>query len=273
MLTMAALPALASDHWDDWKVEDHEKITRSFTVGSGSNPRRLLVDNVDGFIHVTGTAGSEIKMSVDRHTKAESKEAMEEAKRDVKLDISQQGNFVRVYADGPFRNNNRGERYYNYRVKFDCEIQVPKDAEIVLHSLSSEINVKGTGGDFDVHTLNGPIDMESVAGSGSVHTLNGNVKVAFAKNPEKASTFHTLNGTVDIYFQKPLNASLKYHTLNGGVWADFDVQPETTSSGNGHLIYGPARSNRNGSARVGSGGPQLSFEGLNGAIRLHTKTE
>jgi hypothetical protein len=275
LTTLAVLPALAAGrNSDTWTMEDHETINRTFQVTSGSNPKRLLVDNMDGFIHVNATSGSEVKVSVERHTKAESQEALAEAKRDVKLDMSQQGNFVRLYVDSPFRNNNRGDRYYNYRVEFDYEIQVPREIELVLKNMNHEIAVKGTSGDFEIHGLIGGIDMEGIIGSGTVRTLNGKVKVAFARNPERACQFHTLNGTVDVYFQEPLNADLKYHTLNGGVWADFDLTPlDFSSSQNGRLIYSSARTNRNGSGRVGSGGPELNFSGLNGAIRLHTKTQ
>jgi hypothetical protein len=278
LIPLAIVPVLAAGRdSDNWKVEDRETITHAFQVASGSNDKRLLVDNIDGFIHVNAYNGSEVRISVERHTIAESKEALAEAKRDVKLDISQQGNFVRLYADGPFRNNNRGDRYYNYRVQFDFEIQVPKEIELVLKNLNHEIQVKGTSGDFEIHGLNGAIDMEAVAGSGAVHTLNGKVKVSFARNPERASDFHTLNGSVDVYFQQPLNADLKFRSLNGGVWADFDLAPLASSTAfdqrGGKLIYSSARSNRDGSGRVGNGGPLLTFTGLNGPIRLHTKPQ
>ena len=65
---------------------------------------------------------------------------MAEAKRDVKLDMSQQGNFVRLYVDGPFRSNNgvnyRGDNYYGYRVVFDYDIQVPVGTELVLKTIN-----------------------------------------------------------------------------------------------------------------------------------------
>ena len=48
----------------------------------------------------TGYSGSEVQISVQKHVGADSNEAMAEAKRDVKLDISQQGNYVRLYVDG-----------------------------------------------------------------------------------------------------------------------------------------------------------------------------
>ncbi len=278
LVAAALVPAIAAgwNDWRDWKFEDQETITRSFDVrGAG---RKLLVDNVSGFIHVTGYDGTQVQVSVHKHVYGRSAEAVQQAKRDVKLDMSQQGSYVRLYEDGPFRSSNgtnyRGEDYYGYRVNFDYEIQVPRDTELSLKNVTSEINVKHTSGPFEVHGLNGGIDMDDVAGSGSVRTLNGKLRVAFARNPERDSEFHTLNGAMDIYFKDPLNADLHFKTLNGGVFADFDVAPlpggnQSAEQRNGKFYY---RSDRNGTARAGKGGPALTFDGLNGAIRLHTKT-
>ena len=105
---MAALP-LAAGGWDDdhrWKLDEKEAIRRTFDVAAASGARKLLVDNVHGFVHVTGTSGSQVQVSIEKHIYADSTEAMAEAKRDVKMDMSQQGNFVRCYEDGPFRSAN-----------------------------------------------------------------------------------------------------------------------------------------------------------------------
>lgn len=269
ILAIAFLPAFAAgwSDWRSWKYEDQESVKRSFDVPAAG--RKLLVDNVSGFIHVTGYDGAQLQVSVQKHIYGRSPEAVQEAKRDVKLDMSQQGSFVRLYVDGPFRSPNggtnyRGDDYYGYRVTFDYEIQVPKATELSLHTITNEIVVKRTTGDFDIHGLNGGIDMEEISGSGTVKTLNGKLKVAFARNPEHDSQFHTLNGAMDVYFHEPLNADLHFKTLNGGVYADFDV-----SSIPGTALVSERR---NGSARAGKGGPALTFNGLNGAIRLHTKT-
>ena len=115
--------------------------------------------------------------------------------------------------------------------------------------------------------------MENVAGSGVVGTLNGKVKVAFSKNPAKATQFKTLNGSVDVYFQNGLNADLKFKKLNGGIYTDFDVTTlRRTVAGNskdGRFVY---RSDRQMAGRAGKGGPELSFDTLNGNIRLHSGT-
>jgi hypothetical protein len=281
LTAIALFPLLAFGRDDDrnWRLDEQETIRRSFDVASGSNPKRLLVDNVNGFIHVNGYGGSQIQVVVQKHIHADSNEAVAEAKRDIKVDMSQQGNFVRLYEDGPFRTPNdglnyRGDRYYGYRVDFDYEIQVPYDTELDLKTLNDLIQVRKTTGDFEIRGLNGGIDMEDVSGSGQVRTLNGKVKVSFSKNPTRKTDFRTLNGSVDVYFQPGLDADLHFRRLNASIYTDFDVSALPVSqtsaeSQNGKFVY---RSNRSMAGRAGKGGPELTFDTLNGTIRLHSKT-
>ncbi|HEV2446026.1 MAG TPA: hypothetical protein VGS58_08895 [Candidatus Sulfopaludibacter sp.] len=262
--------------WRSWTNVDRETIQRSFAAGGDA---RVLVDNIGGFIHVTGYDGNKIEINVQKEARAESQAALDRSRREVKLDIQQTGGTVKLYVDGPFRNKNgmnyRGDDYYGYHVTYDYEIRVPRAAVVDLKTINNgDIEVKGTSGDFSVHGLNGGINMEGVSGSGVVHTLNGKVRVAFARNPQRDCEFHTLNGAMDVYFQQPLNADLHYRTLNGGVYADFDVTPLPGQAGSGQLQGGRYlyRSRGGHSGRAGSGGPSLKFDGLNGAIRLHTTT-
>jgi hypothetical protein len=275
------LPALlAQKHQvgDDWKMEDRETIQKTFNVSTGSNPKKVLVDNISGAIHVHGYGGAEVQMTAQRHTRAESKEALEEAKRDVKLDVSQQGNYVRLYEDGPFRDQNgtnfRGDRYYGYNVNFDYELQVPYGTELILKTINhGDVSIENTTANFEVRNINGAISLDRVSGSGSVNTINGPVTVHFAKNPAEISSFKTLNGQVDIWFQPGLSADLRFKTFNGHIYTDFDVTALPVPAGqtenkNGLFVY---KSDRNSMGRVGRGGPELSFDAFNGNIRLHTK--
>jgi hypothetical protein len=273
-----SLLTAARDDWRTWKFEDRETIQRSFTVPGGA---KLVVDNISGFVHVTGYDGNKVEIDVRKEARAESQQALDESKRRVKLDIQQNGDTVKLYVDGPFRTsdgniNYQGDEHYGYHVNYDYEIRVPRSAQVDIRNINNgEIQVKQTTGDFNVKGLNGGIDMEGVSGSGVVHTLNGKVRVAFARNPQRDCEFKTLNGAMDVYFQPPFDADLQFKTLNGGVYADFDVAPAVQTTGasqgsGGHYLY---RSNRSNSGRAGKGGPKLSFSGLNGAIRLHTNTQ
>ena len=176
-----ALPICQSD----WTFEDRETINRTFKVAAGDNVSKLLVDNVNGSIHVTGGAGAEIQVRVEKHIRAESQSDLDRAKQDVTADMSQDGNAVKLYENGPFRTRdgvNWSSDRYRYSVTFDYEIQAPSGTQVELKELNGAIEVKNLSGTFKVHTLNGKIDMQEIGGSGSVRSLNGAVKVAFTRN-------------------------------------------------------------------------------------------
>ena len=286
-LAIMLFPALGmgQSRPEDWKVEDRETIRKSFNVSPGS---KVEIDNVNGFIHVTAAAGSQVEATIEKRIRAESSDKLAAAKSEVKLDISQHGNTVRMYVDGPFRNkngdSNYSERRAGYRVEYDYEIHAPAGTELALKGMNGAIVVKGTSGSFDIHGLNGAVDMQEISGSGSAQTVNGPVKVSYASNPKAPSEFHTVNGLVDAYFRPNLNAELQYKTVNGGVYSDFDVTPVAFES-SGETSSATVRQRVNGTknarflyrsggagqqAKVGTGGPMLKFNTGNGAIRLHS---
>ncbi len=255
------------------EVEQNETIQKSYAL-SASAPKKIIVDNVNGSIHVTGYAGSEVRLIAHKRLRADSQADAEQARREVILDISQADNTVRFYVDGPFRCRDggirdRGDR--GYEVKYDFELQVPHDTATDLKTINDgEIKMENVAGDYKVNNINGGIEMTEVSGSGKVYALNGKVKVLFRENPRDKSSFGSLNGEVRVTFQPDLNADLRFKTFNGGVFTDYPVSylPQPVSTGerhNGKFVY---KSNEWSAVRVGRGGPELSFDAFNGNIRI-----
>ena len=236
------------------------------------------MDNVHGFIHVTGYNGSEIQMVVEKTIEAESAERLEAAKRDVKLDVSRDGDTATLYVDGPFRchceEGRRGIRENGdrgYRVIYDFEIKVPAATFLRLATVNGgDVRVENTAGDFDISNVNRGIEMTEVAGSGRVHTVNGGIHVLFAKNPATSCSFGTVNGTIETSFRPNLNADVKVKTFNGHAYTDYEVTalPRTISAGarkDGKFVY---HSDDFNGMRVGNGGPELKYDTLNGNIQI-----
>ncbi len=266
-LLAVCLPMLAAE------VEQNETIQKTYTL-SASAPRKVIVDNVNGSIRVTGIAGSEVRLTAHKRLRADSGAEAEKGDREVKLDLSQDANTVRFYVDGPFRCQNGGvhiDRDPGYQVKYDFELQVPNDSAIDLKTINDgEIKVAQTGGDYKVDNINGGVEMTDIAGSGKVYALNGRVRVTFRDNPKGKSSFGSLNGEVRVSFQPDFNADLRFKTFNGGVFTDYAVNylPLTPASGErkeGKFIY---KSSEWSAVRVGHGGPELSFDAFNGNIRI-----
>jgi DUF4097 and DUF4098 domain-containing protein YvlB len=151
-------------------------------------------------------------------------------------------------------------------------VTVPRQARTVVSTVNNgDVRVDQIDGDFDVSDVNGGISMTGIGGSGDVHTVNGPITVRFAKNPTKPSSFRSVNGELDAYFPQDLSADLSFKTFNGQIFSDFEVSARPTQTAeaerrDGKYVY---RSNRFRGARAGNGGPELSFDTLNGNVRLH----
>ncbi len=264
------------EDWRNWDYKDSQTIEKSFDVSKGGDARKLRVDQMNGYIHITGGSGPQIKVTLHKETHGRSQAAVDEGKRDVNLEMTQQSNYVRLNETAPWRKSNgddnyRGDDWYGYHVALNVDIEVPAGTELDLHSFNDGVEIKRTSGDYNVHAFNGPINMEDVSGSGEVQSFNGPVNVSYRQNPQKDTLYKTFNGELNVKFQPDFNADLHFKTFHGDIFSDFDVQPlPTMVSGKltgGHYLF---RSN-GGSGRAGKGGPVLSFDAFNGRISLRTK--
>lgn len=262
-----------------WEVMDDSTITRTLSFAAGGG-RTLDVRNINGAIRVEATDDSTVQMSIRKVIRAESRSDVDEAQREVQIDFID--GTARVGATvteanrhvcGEQWEGDEGRRWRrrNYSVSFDFTIRVPRDTALRLCTINGgDVIVNGTRGDFDVDNVNGLIEMHRVAGSGSAHTVNGPVTVTFIANPKQTTSFKTVNGNVDVRFLDGLNADFSMKTMNGGLYTDFDAQPlpnVVPAAGerrNGKFVY---RANQHTRVRVGGGGPQITFETLNGNVR------
>ncbi len=260
-------------------VEEHNTERQKF-----DGAKKVIVDNLNGAIFVSGYGGSAIEMEAEKTLKADSPERAEVANRDVKLAITREGDTVRIVVDGPFRCHcedhsvsYRGRHHDGYVVKYDFHLKVPAGVFVDARTVNDgNIKLENTSGDFDVDDINGRVDIVDVAGSGRAHALNGGVKVLFAKNPTRASFFGSLNGAVDVTFRDGLSADVKMKTFNGSVYTDFPVTALPLAAAvvaerhEGKFVY---KQNRQFGVRVGQGGPELQFDAFNGNIYIRKREQ
>ena len=265
------------DRETDLPVSEQQTIRKSFSLTAAAGKNTLLVDNVWGSIEVVGTSGNQIQLVVNQDIRAETKDRLEAAKKEVTLDISQTDNSVRLFVNGPFRcncNDCGGVNFHEdpgYRVRMDFELQVPNNIDLTLKTVNEGlISVQHVSGSYSLHNVNGKIDMLDIAGSGVVKTINGGVKITFRENPRENSSFASLNGNVELYFASNLSADFRFKTFNGRVYTDFPMTslPQRTATEerrNGRFVF---RADRYSGGRVGNGGVEITAENLNGDIRI-----
>lgn len=258
----------------DLPVQEQETIQKSFLM-SGVPHRSLEVDNVWGSIAVLGTNSDQVQLTVSKSTRAESKDKLEQARKEVTLDITEQPGSLKLYVNGPFRCNcddGCGHRdFEGYIVKMDFQLRVPRDIDIKVRTVNEgRVSVRDVNGNFLVRNVNGDVEMNNVSGSGTAHTVNGPVKVSFRQNPRENSDFRTVNGAVELRFAQGLAADFRFKTFNGGVYSDFPVTalPVGAIQEEHHGSKVIFRADRYTGVRVNSGGPEIKVENLNGDIRI-----
>ena len=262
----------------DFHVRDESTISRTLRFGR-SEGRTLDVRAINGSIRVIGADRSDVQLDVQRIVRAESDDDLDDAEREVVLDIADGAPRIEAIVrerDGdvcgePSPPRSGSWHRPRYVVTHEFAIQVPRDTRLRLCTINGrEILVEGTGGGFDLSNVNGRIIMPNARGSGVAHTVNGAIIASFSEQPREATEFKTINGDVLVGFPKDLSADLKMKTFNGGLFTDFDVQAltqpvPTAERREGRFVY---RSNQFTLVRAGRGGPELTFDTLNGSVRI-----
>jgi len=249
--------------------------TLTFSAPSGER-KRLVVDNISGSISVEGGTGTGVELIAHETIRGESEARIEVAKQKVHLEISEEPDRILIYVDAPWRCSDgsihsRGWDYYGYDVEYDFQLKVPAETDLSLKTVNhGGVSVKNVEGSFHIENVNGGITMVGIAGSGTFSTVNGNIKVEFAKNPQSNSSFQTINGRLDARFAEDLSADLRLKTFNGEVYTDYTVTslPSASFTENRHERRKVYRNGNSFRVRVGGGGPELSFDTLNGDIYI-----
>jgi hypothetical protein len=287
---MPFIAAAAQRSWAgnrDMRSFKTETIAKTLRFADPSKPGQLAVDNVFGPITVEGYAGKDVVLEVKRIVYARDEARAAAAESEVRLDLTEKGNTVEAYVDGPFRETEEDRRSKGlhmhrdpgYKVYYGFTIKVPARTDLALETvLDGDVVVRNVEGKFDVSNVNGQVRLIDAAGSGDARTVNGGVTVLFRRHPDGPCSFKTINGDVELDFPGEASADFRFKTMHGEVYSDFDVtalpkaapvRAERPEKG-GKYVY---RSDGFVGVRAGRGGPEIRLETLNGDILIAKRSK
>ena len=250
-----------------------QTITRTLEWSAQSGPRVLQVSNVRGDIRIVAEDRADVAVTatriVERQVTGDAGSVPDFRQGSAGLLVCGDSSHCGCRTDWPEdRWDDRRERS---RVRVDLELRVPRLITLDVCGINGgQVRVAGTDGPFTVRNVNGSVRLIDVKGSGTATTVNGSVQATFAAAPAQATRFKTVNGTLDITMPPSLSADLRLTTMHGGLYTDFETTAlasrlATQERKDGRALY---RTDRFTSVRVGRGGPELTFETLNGDIRV-----
>jgi hypothetical protein len=281
-------PQRAWDRDNDMKSFQKEDIAKTLRFADASKPGELIVDNLFGPITILGYDGKEVLLEAKKIVYARDEARAKKAEDEVRLDITEKGNTIEAYVDGPFRDK-EGERRDKgnvhmrrdpgYQVYYGLTLKVPARTNLVLSTvLDGAIEVRGVEGTFDVRNVVGDVRLVDAAGSGEARAVSGGVTVLFRRHPDGPCSFKSVSGDVEIDFPGEPSADFRFKTLHGEVYSDFDVTRlpraapvrEERSGEGGRFVF---RSDGFFGVRTGKGGPEIKLETLTGDILIARRSK
>jgi hypothetical protein len=248
-----------------------EKVTRTLQWTGSEHVFEL--SNTRGDVRIVAENRSDVSVVATRTVEREGRNGAPTPGMDFKQEsgrllVCGDNTHCGCHVSWPEGNRERSDD--RARVRVDFEVRVPRAATLDVCAVNGgTVRVEGTEGPFTLSNVNGNLNMVRVRGTGSAHTVNGDVEATFAAQPGGPADFKTVNGRVDVTLPASLAADLRLKTLNGQLYTDFETTPLAATPvqerRNGRFVY---HIDRAAAVRVGKGGPALSFETLNGDVRV-----
>ena len=153
------------------------------------------------------------------------------------------------------------EHLFGTKATENVTIKAPRQIALWLKGINGRV----TGGDIDgaleVKGVNGGVSLGQANGTAAISGVNGNISVGLNSLTDAGARVSGVNGNIELRLASGLNAQLTAKGMNGNVRSEI---PEVTIEKDDH--------GSRYSARIGNGGPPLTFSGVNGNVRLTRAT-
>jgi hypothetical protein len=201
----------------------------------------------NGSVQVEGYSGTDVRVTARVTARARDERAAEALAREVVIDARE----GELRARGP---RNTGNTSWSVSVR----VQVPSGTAITARTTNGAIDVASTHAAVNATTTNGSITLAQVGGAITARSTNGSIRAALSPATQAVGgiELRTTNGSVQLAVPERASANLDLATTNGRITTDVPV-----------TIQGRV-SNRQLTATLGSGGPEIRIRTTNGSIRI-----
>lgn len=248
-----------------------DKIT--VPLSSPSQPVTIKANLLSGSITVTAGTGSEVVVTTtenDRSSRRSGRDAVPAGMTRIGsrpgMNIEEDHNVITISSG-------------SFGADADLVIQTPVNTSLQIKTINGKaIEVTGINGDHEIESTNGAIKLTNVSGTVVAHTLNGGVTASLDRiTGNKPMSFTSLNGKVDVTLPADTKARLRLKSDNGSIYSDFDVRMEPDASkpvvedSRGQGGKYKISIDRAVTGTINGGGPEYTFQTMNGNILIHKK--
>lgn len=236
--------------------ESGEQVTEEFhQTYPLSATGRVNLANINGGVKIR--VWDRAAVQVDAIKKAYRRERLAEAK----IEVTATEENIRIKTDYPDESMNfrSDERRYDNPATVEYALTVPRKAILEsIELINGPVDIEGVEGSVKASSINGPVTVRGLLGEARLSTINGPLQAVFTQLDEsKAVSLSSVNGNVTLIIPSDANAMVRASTVHGSITNDFGIQVKHGEYV-GHNLDG----------QIGSGGPKVKLQNVNGAIRI-----
>jgi DUF4097 and DUF4098 domain-containing protein YvlB len=193
VVAFVAAPALAEERYEE-KFAKTEALAKS---------GKLYLSNVSGRIDIMVWKEAQVKIEAVKVSKADTAAKAKENADKVAIEVTKEGDSVRVETKYPKREGGRFWGGDRISVSVDYKVWVPDQAAVDLNSVSGDVTVAALGGKAKVTCVSGDVKLagaagaeitltsgdltvDDIAGDAFIKAVSGNIEVMKVKGSVEA---------------------------------------------------------------------------------------
>ena len=143
------------------------------------------LQNISGQIVITGGAGNDVRVDATKRVRHPNESEARQLLQAIDVRIEERNGSVEVRTEYPRRNWSGG---------VDYTVAVPRDANVILRSVSGDIRVSNLNGDLRAETASGDIAASAVRRLRQAKTFSGDLEIADSDSEDLVGS--TISGTI-----------------------------------------------------------------------------
>jgi DUF4097 and DUF4098 domain-containing protein YvlB len=192
-IVLAAGVSLASEKFE-------EKFEKTVALAKDG---KVDISNLSGNIVVTTWTQGEVKIEAVKVSQASSLAKAKENAAKVTIEVTPEGNILRIETKYPKSGGPFGGESVN--VSVDYKLWIPQTASLKAKNISGNVDAEGLGGPADLDAVSGNVILRKAAKGAEGKSISGNVEVT------------EVTGDV---FLKSVSGSIKAQQIKGSVEAE-----------------------------------------------------
>ena len=179
---------------------------------------------------------------------------------EVTVEVTNTADSVLIKTKYPERNLNFDRRTRESNpASVEYTLTIPRGARLDGAELvNGSLDIDGIQGDVEASLVNGEVKAGGLGGEVKLSTVNGRMEANVSRLSEsKSVNLSSVNGSIVLIVPSGANAQVRASTIHGGITNDFGLAVEDGQFV-GHSLSG----------QIGSGGPRIRLNNVNGSIAI-----